>query len=113
MSVTAAVNKRDKSNGAVTAVFRLAVAGNYSVTESLDFALLIGWTNKQPDSVRIQGNSGFIYSYDRANKYFKVFGQNPTSVTAGVIGLSELTAGAYPAGITGDTIEAIVTWLRG
>lgn len=59
-----------------------------------------------PTQVTINSVNGYSYSYvkgtTRANGKFKV---NTTANT-------ELTAGAYPAGITGDTITAQIVFPR-
>ena len=65
-------------------------------------------SSKVPIFAQISGLAGFQYSYDVANEMIWVHGQEPTSASAGVIAMSELAAGAYPAGITGDTVTAIV-----
>ncbi len=63
----------------------------------------------QPVQLYIAGQSGFNYNWipggALSNGKVKIFGQQPTSATTGVIALSELAAAAYPAGITGDTIQ--------
>lgn len=62
-------------------------------------------STRDPIWAQFEGKAGFVYQYDKPNDKLMVSGQEPTSATAGVIALSELAAGAYPAGITGDSIQ--------
>lgn len=58
--------------------------------------------NSHPNIVLIHGMSGFIYEYDLVNRKLKVF----TNSAGGVNGaLTEHSAAAYVAGVTGDTIR--------
>src|SRR5262245_54776800 len=81
---------------------RLVASGNYaSGGDPVDFAL-ISPTRKQPFTVNIKGKAGFIYAYDLANKKVMVW----TNSAGGVnLSLTEHTAVALVAGVTGDTIE--------
>lgn len=109
MAMAATLRKRHSSGGVTTATFSLVASGNYSTGgDSVDFAPKVGFLNKQPEFVDINGKSGFIYSYDAANK--KVISYCVTTSGANTA-LGEVSAGAYPAGITGDTIRVICTWV--
>ena len=62
-----------------------------------------------PDTVWIQSiaGSGFVYSYNKANATVQIF-----TGAAAQAGLTELTAGPIPSGVTGDTIEFEAEWVR-
>ena len=59
------------------------------------------WTTRQPYEVRIRGLNGNAYEYDTVAKKIKI-------IAAGAA--AEVTPGAYPAGITGDTIRFVATF---
>jgi len=68
MAMTGTLVKR-RGFGIIEGVFSLAASGSYATGgDTLDFAPLMGYTNKQPTWVEIQGIAGFIYEYDRTNK---------------------------------------------
>jgi len=100
----------------------IVASGNYSTGgDTLDLSQIPGLpTDLAPDNVDIVSvatpNSGWEYGFVKgaslANGKMQVFGQQPTSASAGVIVLSELAAGAYPASITGDVISVILTFLN-
>jgi hypothetical protein len=108
MAMAATLNKRSKTSAVYFCKFTLVASGNYATNgDTVDFAPKAGFTNRQPDYVDINGIAGFIYTYDRANKKVLVFGP----VTAGAnTALGQVSAGAYPAGITGDTIDVLAIW---
>lgn len=56
-------------------------------------------TQNQPDMVFIQGIAGFVYVWTPANNKIKIL-----TGAAAQAALTELAAGALPAGVTGDTI---------
>lgn len=56
--------------------------------------------NSQPDIMMLQGKAGYHYEYDRANRKIII----RQSAGAGAVE-AELAAAAYPAGVTGDTID--------
>lgn len=125
MALAVTIVKIDSDTNSTYVLGTIAASGNYAAGgDTLSFANPTnpkgGTLNVQsiPRQVWIQsqasgGGSGWIYSFRPgttiANAKMQVFGQQPTSATAGVIPLSELAAAAYPASITGDTIvfEAI------
>lgn len=81
---------------------RLVASGSYATGgDVVDFAL-VAPTRKQPLTVRIMGKSGFIYSYDLANKKVQVW---CNTAGAANTALGEHTAAALVAGVTGDVIE--------
>ena len=89
----------------------LGFSGNYATNGDSTSGI---WSNikikssKVPIYMSVQGIAGFDYKYDVTNQKIIVRGQEPTNAGAGVLALTELSAGAYPAGITGDTVTAIV-----
>lgn len=106
--------------------FQITASGNYATGgDTLDLTALFGTaglpgysypTASLPEKVEIlsanptatpQTNT-FVYQYvpgtTLANGKFQVF-----TGAAAQTGLTELSAGAYPAGVTGDTIEAELT----
>jgi len=115
MALSFSVTTTDRSTNAIRVYGTIAASGSYSTSgDTLSFA---GFDQIKSDTipffVTIQsqkgtGASGFEYRFvpgtTMANGKMQVFGQQPTSATTGVIALSELAAGAYPAGVTGDAI---------
>lgn len=164
MAVAGTLLKRVGTNE-ITGVFSLAFSGSYATGgDALDFATLIGATNRQPVFVEIQGIAGYRYEYDLTNKKVIVrqvdfsggtvskpsftvnsgtiltdagLGLSADSAAANLVGGtgittnrtltttspvgtptisgvaagSELPASSYPAGVTGDTVRAKVTWI--
>ena len=81
---------------------RLTPSGSYAAGgDVVDFAL-IAPSRKQPVTVNIKGKSGFIYSYDLANKKVQVWCNTAGGSNTA---LGEHTAAALVAGVTGDTVE--------
>lgn len=109
MAMTATLNKRSKTSGTMLAKFTLVASGNYATNgDSVDFGAKAGYLGVKPDVVDIYGITGFTYSYDLVNK--KVLAFAVTSSGANVP-MGQVSAGAYPAGITGDTITAYCIWM--
>jgi hypothetical protein len=167
MALTATLVKRHQTGMGLVGKFAIVAAGNYATGGmDLDFAPVIGYTNRQPDFVQIQGMAGYTYQYDYASKKVLMFqspqpagtitqptftvkngtiGSNMTigltadATTANVVGgtgittdrtltttspvaaptftggaaaaLGQLAATTLPAGVTGDTIVALVHWI--
>jgi hypothetical protein len=88
---------------------QITASGSYAASgDALDFSTIAGITNRRPDFVLVTGIAGFIYAYDIANK--KLWCYCNTAGGANTA-LGEVSAGAYPAGITGDTITFLAFWL--
>lgn len=104
MPVTATLSKRHGVGGVTYAVFTLAFTGNYTTGgDSLDFAPIMGFTNRQPDFVQIEGINGYNFQYDFTNKLLPVFSTATTQLTNGA---------AYPAGVGSDTqIRAYIVYV--
>lgn len=103
----------------VHAAGTLAFSGSYvSGGDTLDFTGVADRlaSSLAPVAIEVFGQSGFLYrgvpGTTLANSKVKVFGQEPTSATAGVIALTELGASAYPAGVTGDTVAFRATFRK-
>lgn len=64
-------------------------------------------SSRPPDRVIVVGNAGFIYSYDKVNKTFRIWTNSAGGANAG---LTEHTAAAVVAGVTGDTIFFEACW---
>jgi len=112
MANAVTVLKRSMPMRGLTAMCRITLSGSYATPgEIIDFAAAVGFTNKVPDKVEIDGNSGWEFRYNPATLRMSIRGQQPTSATAGIIPLDELANGAYPGTLTGDTITATVYWL--
>jgi hypothetical protein len=120
LSITPSSIVVDRSTNALRVYGKIVAAGSYTTGgDGLSFAGLDAIkSDSVPSFVSIQsqasgGASGFEYRFvpgtTMANGKMQSFGQQPTSVTSGIIALNEIAAAAYPAGITGDTIvfEAI------
>ena len=109
MALTLTRGNRKLNGGILIASFSIVASGSYATGgDAADFAPPLGFTNHQPDNVDLEGIAGFTYVYNYTTKKVMVFCN-----TAGGADqpLGELSAGAYPAGITGDTIRAIVTYI--
>ncbi len=74
MAITGALKKRHQTGQGLVAIVTLTASGSYSTGgDSLDLPALVGYTNRQPDFVDINGSGGYVYQYDLANKKVKVF----------------------------------------
>lgn len=167
MAMTGTLVKRH-GFGIIEGVFSLVASGSYATGgDTLDFAPIMGYTNKQPTVASVWGIAGFLYTYNLATGKVMVFtsGQAagtisapsftigtgthgagltiglstatvagtvqggtafasevvltttspvgaPTFTGSAAAALTELAAGAYPAGVTGDTILARATWFQ-
>lgn len=65
--------------------------------------------NKTPSFVNIMSKGGHVYKWDNANQKFLVF---VATTTSGNSPLTEHSAAAYNAGVTGDTITLQVWWQK-
>ncbi len=108
MALAATRLTRVKNGTTIRASFSIVASGNYATGgDALDFGPLIGFTNRQPKTVRIAGKAGFEYDYDYVNKKMLVYCNTAGGANAA---LGEHTAVAYVAGVTGDTIQADCEW---
>ena len=74
--------------GIIEGVFSLVASGSYSTGgDSLDFAPVMGYTNKQPTWVHIEGIAGYIYEYDYTNKKVLVR-QSGSAANAGTVAIT-------------------------
>lgn len=97
-----------RGNNFFATLCRIAVSGNYAIGgDALDFKALAKTSPKQPKFVLIFGIGGFVYSYDLVNKKVFVYVNTAGGVNTA---LGEHTAIAYVAGVTGDTIYALVVF---
>lgn len=88
----------------------IVASGSYATGgDALDFAPLAGLTTKQPDFVQVEGIAGFVYQYDGVAKKLLVYSNTAGGANAP---LGEHTAATYAAGVSGDTIKALATWLK-
>jgi len=102
-----AVTKLNKSAnlGTIFGTFSVVASSNYAAGgEVLGLQALFGM-RKAPLFVVVRGMAGFIYEYDYANDKLLVFTNSAGGANAA---LTEHTAAAYVAGITGDTIRGFV-----
>lgn len=85
----------------------LTASGNYATGgDAVDFQAVITdvrGIRSQPSWVEIRGKAGYVYEYDYTNK--KVMARQEAAAANPA---DELSAAAYPAGVTGDTIRAYV-----
>lgn len=101
--------------------FQITASGNYATGgDTLDIEAITGApglamppnTRQLPMQVTVTGAAGYIYQFvqgtDNANAKLKVL-QSAGSAAP----LAEIAASAYPAGVTGDTIIARASFLRG
>ena len=97
---------------------KIVPSGSYATGgDTLDFSGFDSIkSNKPPLWIRIFSSAvftstvgGWLYQGHPGttlkNSVMQPLGQDPTSATGSVIPLEELAAGAYPAAITGDTIQ--------
>src|SRR5713226_545402 len=99
MAIAITVNSRFPRglfSGSIIKVYgTLAFSGSYATNgDALDFGPVVGFSNKQPLNVDITGIAGFYYEYDYVAKKLRV-----RTGAAAQTALTELTAGAYPAGV--------------
>lgn len=116
MAIAIAVTSVSVDGNELRVKGKLTFSGNYVTGgDTIDWTTIIGKEvgprvvilSGLPVVVDVGGSSGHEYGYvagtTLANSKVKVFGQQPTSATAGIIPLDEIAAAAYPASITGDT----------
>jgi len=72
----------------------LAFTGNYVVSGEVPSGIVKPHTTKNPIMVKFSGRTSNEYAYDPATGKVLVFAP----------GGAELTAAAYPAGVTGDAV---------
>ena len=118
MALAMSITSLQAAGQQIRVTFKLAASGNYSAGgDTVNFATATQDPTFQgmvaalealgaPVYMHIESNSGNI-----ANLYFSILGTNPTNNKLKIITAynTELGAGAYPGGVTGDTIvgEAI------
>ena len=116
MPLAVTINNVDVTQDSFLVRGTLAASGSYVAGgDTLDFS---GQGNlpvaTPPRDLFVHGVAGFVYEFVRGalltNSKLKVRGHTPTSATAGVIPLEEITAAAYPAGVTGDTISFVAVF---
>jgi len=128
MAVAINVTQVDAIGNNVVYVFgTLTFSGSYAAGgDTIDFTKATGvpFPSAQPpiqayaQDQKPGAVSGWLFSVSpgsaQNNSLVQIFGQNPTSTTAGVIALQELAAGAYPASVTGASVvfEAIFPKLQ-
>lgn len=109
MPLATSVIKRKSDGQGLVVLGRITFSGTYPTGgDTLDLSKLAGITNRQPDIVLITGKAGFIYQYDHTNKKVIVFCNTAGGANAA---LGEHTNVAYVAGITGDDVRFMATWL--
>lgn len=119
MAVVATMNAMMDNGQSFQVSGTLAITGNYTITTGEAFnprtiSYTVGTgrfarnsvlgTDNDATIVLITGIKGIVYTYDYTQKTIRMWGQTPTSATAGTIALDELASAAYPATVTGDTI---------
>jgi len=98
--------KKLHGNNFFAVLCRLTASGSYTTGgDLLDLKVVSPTGPKQPIAVLIWGISGTIYQYDLANKKIKVLVEQTVGTNTL---LAEHTAAALVAGVTGDTIFALV-----
>lgn len=107
MALALTVNEVFDHGQVIEAIGTIAASGSYVTGgDTLSFADSKIPSSEPPIDVRVEGESGFVYRWDKgtslANGKVKVF-QATTSGTN--LPLAEHTAVAYVAGVTGDTIK--------
>lgn len=86
---------------ALAVVGTLTASGNYAAGgDAPSWASSLIKSTKAPYCVFLSGIAGFVYVWDRAAGKVWTY----TSGANAQDPLAELSAGAYPAGVTGDTI---------
>lgn len=109
MAATLTLLRRPLGQQAVTMTYWLiTLSGDYPAGgEPCDFLAAVGPTVKgtQPIYVHVYGISGFVYQWLPTPKKLMVYCNTAGGADAP---LGELTAGAYPAGVSSDVIRAKV-----
>lgn len=87
----------------------IVASGNYVTGGEVPSPALTTYhpNNRTPTFVNIMSLGGHVFKWDNANQKFKVF---VATTTSGNVGLTEHSAAAYNAGVTGDTITLQVWW---
>ena len=99
MALAVAVTKRLKFNNGVMVIGAITASGSYTTGgEALALTTLSG-LNRAPAKVEIVGKAGYKYEWDAANAKMLT-----RQCAAASNPMAEISAAAYPAGVTGDTI---------
>jgi len=109
MALTVTVNRKSSDLKEIRLYCRITASGSYASPDPLDFRGLPGWTAKDPVQVEITGKAGYIYKYDYANRGMRAF--IPTAVS-GNSPFAEHSVAAYNAALSGDVIDAVVTYSK-
>lgn len=127
MALAATLKKRHNAGGVTVGIFTVVASGNYATGgDDLDLTKVLGYTNRLPDFVDVNGISGYTYQYDIANKKLKVFQvagftpagtisapsftvKNGTILTNGTMGLTADAASASVVGGTAITTDRTLT----
>jgi hypothetical protein len=122
MALTATLVKRHQSGLGLVAKFSIAAAGTYTTGGmTLDFAPVVGYTNRQPDFALINGLAGYVYKYDLTNKTVWIYqaGQpsgtiaaptfTGTSVTPVFTGTAVVPSFKVKAGTIGSSMDLGLT----
>lgn len=104
MAVTVNAPTLEKGDKVIHAFGTLTFSASYVTGgDTLNFAGKVK-SGRQLEFLQIESETGFVFRWVRgttlATQKVKVFGQEPTNATTGVIALSEHTAAAYAAAIT-------------
>lgn len=104
MAAALTIASKSAQGRTVSVLGTIALSGNYATGgDALPLSAFGAGTTKAPHIVKIHGKAGFVYEYDAAN--------GKLLVREGAVGpLTELAAGAYPAGATGDSIRVEATF---
>ena len=100
MAYTLSIVSQSSTQRAVTVYGTIALSGSYvSGGEAIPASAFKSGSSKKPYIVGVVGKAGQTYQYDVEAEKLKCFA-----------GATETTAGAYPAGVTGDVIRFAATF---
>lgn len=109
MANVVTVTKKLRGMNYLEVLGTIVLSGNYATPgESIDFGPMLGLATRQPVAVEVFGIAGFMYRYVVSTKRLKamIFDYNNAADGPAI----ETPDGAYPAGMTGDTITFRATF---
>jgi hypothetical protein len=106
MAATATQTRAWQAGSAIRSTGTIVLSGSYT-SGGDPLTLPKPGTMKAPYFVNVLGKAGYIYQYDFENAKLIV-----RTGAAAQAALTELTAGAYIAALTGDVIRYIADWPR-
>lgn len=111
LASTVVAGSKNRPGRGYYAEVTLVASGNYATDGEVPSPALSTYhpNNKVPSFVNIMSKNGHVYKWDNVNQKFLVY---IATTTSGNSPLSQHSAAAYNAAVTGDTITLQVWWMK-